>query len=394
MRKKNLLIVTTEQHFYKLGTTMYVVGDEDIDFWQRYLQVFDEILVVGRVSNVEHESENAKISSGNSVTFAELPDFDGISGLVLNVIKLIGIISSKTSASQHVLLRVPGLLSYLTFLILYFKRRTWSLEVVADPKEEASNANSLISKLFSSRLAALTRYMCKKAKSVSYVTREVLQNRYPSGQSDNYSYSSLNISIDPKQFDERQDLIDEQPDELITPKLVLVGRMSKPFKGIDTALKMLAYAKEQRRILSLNLVGGGQLLEEYSKMAKELGVEDQCIFHGELRDKSKVLNILSRSDIMILPSRREGLPRAIIEAMSMGLPVVASNVAGIPELVPKELLIHPDDHVTLFKHVDKLSMSKKLRRDYSKYYFELSKYYDIKNLERVRTEFYRSILSM
>ena len=231
LAEKNLLIVTTEQHFYKLGTKMYVVGDEDIEFWQRYLQVFDEILVVGRVSYVDQEPKNAKISSGQCVTFAELPDFDGISGLVANSFNLIRIITSTISASQHVLLRVPGLLSYLTFIVLYFKRRTWSLEVVADPQEEARNANSLIAKVFASSLVALTCYMCKKGKSVSYVTREVLQKRYPSGQIENYSYSSLNIAIDQSQFEKRQDLIDSQPDELINPKLVLVGRMSKPFKG-------------------------------------------------------------------------------------------------------------------------------------------------------------------
>ncbi|WP_436514894.1 glycosyltransferase [Ekhidna sp. To15] len=393
MTKQNTLIVTTEQHFQKVGNIIYVVGDEDIDFWQRYLKVFDEILVIGRVSCTTSKPPKSKISSGLGVRFLELTEFDGISGLIFNSINLIKVISENVSGSPYVLLRVPGLLSYLTFLILFFKRKKWTMEVVADPQEEASNADNWLARLFASVIVTMTRYMCKRASSVSYVTREVLQRRYPSNSSQNYFYSSLNITIDPKHFKNRKELIESQPDILTSPKLVLVGRMSKPFKGIDTALNMLAYAKRKGVKPTLHLIGGGQLLSTYLKEAEKLGVNDQCTFHGEISDRSEVLSILTQSDIMILPSRREGLPRAIIEAMSLGLPVIASNVAGIPELVPEELMINPNDHITLFDHVHKLSSNKDLRRNFSNYFFERSKPYDLQILENARTSFYKSILN-
>ncbi|MEY0243211.1 glycosyltransferase family 4 protein [Providencia rettgeri] len=81
---------------------------------------------------------------------------------------------------------------------------------------------------------------------------------------------------------------------------------------------------------SLNLVGKGPLESEMKKLAKELQISNKISFLGERHDVSK---LLSSSDIFILPSNWEGLPRSIIEAMSFSLPIIASDVGGVSEMV-------------------------------------------------------------
>mgnify|MGYP002410365723 FL=1 len=79
-----------------------------------------------------------------------------------------------------------------------------------------------------------------------------------------------------------------------------------------------------------DFIGGGSLLEELRMQAESSGIDDCVNFLGVRQD---VYDILARSDVFVLGSLWEGLPVSIMEAMACNLPVVASNVGGIPELV-------------------------------------------------------------
>lgn len=81
---------------------------------------------------------------------------------------------------------------------------------------------------------------------------------------------------------------------------------------------------------TLNLVGKGPLESEVKMLAEQLNISSKINFLGERHDVSK---LLSSSDLFILPSNWEGLPRSIIEAMSFSLPIIASDVGGVSEMV-------------------------------------------------------------
>jgi len=110
------------------------------------------------------------------------------------------------------------------------------------------------------------------------------------------------------------------------------------------------------------LVGGGERETFFRKKAGELGLRDKVIFLGERRD---VPQILAASDIFVLSSNWEGLPRSIIEAMMAGLPVVATRVGGVPELVEDGVtgfLVPPRDPDALAAALQKLLNDPELRR--------------------------------
>ncbi|MFX0194952.1 MAG: glycosyltransferase family 4 protein [Candidatus Hodarchaeota archaeon] len=112
------------------------------------------------------------------------------------------------------------------------------------------------------------------------------------------------------------------------PSILFIGRVSKE-KGCDCLLRACKRIADQGKSFKLTLVGDGDI-KCFSDMAVELGIDGRVIFAGYRREVS---GFLKESEIFIFPSMGEGLPISILEAMAYGLPVIASNVGGIPEAI-------------------------------------------------------------
>jgi len=82
--------------------------------------------------------------------------------------------------------------------------------------------------------------------------------------------------------------------------------------------------------LRVEVAGGGPCLEDLKRLVVELGIAERVTFLGEVRD---VPAVLARARLFVLPSRSEGIPLTVLEAMARGLPVVATRVGGLPEVV-------------------------------------------------------------
>lgn len=100
------------------------------------------------------------------------------------------------------------------------------------------------------------------------------------------------------------------------------------------------------------LIGDGQFRPQLEAQTRALGVSDRVRFAGELPSGEAVRAELDRADLFVLPSRSEGLPRALIEAMARGLPCIGSTVGGIPELLHQDDLVCPNDATGLFRMID------------------------------------------
>jgi glycosyltransferase involved in cell wall biosynthesis len=108
-----------------------------------------------------------------------------------------------------------------------------------------------------------------------------------------------------------------------------MGRLCRQ-KGIDVLLRALPLLRSRFPGLALLIAGDGPERGELERLAGMEGAGDRVRFLGEWR---RAPEFLAGLDLFILPSRWEGMPNALLEAMAAGVPVVASRVGGVPEIV-------------------------------------------------------------
>ena len=135
-----------------------------------------------------------------------------------------------------------------------------------------------------------------------------------------------------------------EPLPFTPPRLLCLGRLI-PAKGFDVALK--AFSKLIRRFPHARMViaGDGPMEQTLRQQAFDLGVEERIEFTGWIAP-NKVPDLINSATMLLMPSRREGLPLVAIEAAQMARPVIATRVGGLPEIVLHDqtgLVIQPED---------------------------------------------------
>lgn len=103
-----------------------------------------------------------------------------------------------------------------------------------------------------------------------------------------------------------------------------------PIKGPDLLLEAMARVWKEMPDARLLFIGKGFLEKKLRKRAADLGMSDRVCFAGWRDDIPEILQIM---DVFVLPSRNEGMGRAIVEAMAAGKPVIGTDVGGIPDLI-------------------------------------------------------------
>ena len=143
--------------------------------------------------------------------------------------------------------------------------------------------------------------------------------------------------------------------ERAPPKIICVGRLS-PEKGHFGLLDALASIASEGAEFELIIVGDGPTGPSIKLRASQLGLVERIRFAGALPE-AETLAEISAADLLVLPSLMEGLPVVLIEAMALHRPVVASHVAGIPELIDDSgagLLFTPSDWEDLARKLSTL----------------------------------------
>jgi len=136
-----------------------------------------------------------------------------------------------------------------------------------------------------------------------------------------------------------------------------------PRKGLDVLLQAVSVLLKEHREWHLLIVGGGPLLGALQEQARQLGIEHQTHFLGI---SNNVMEILADCNAFVLPSRNEDLPGAVLEAMASSLPVVATDVGSVRELVIQNktgFLVAPEDPAGLRSALRSILLDEKLAHD-------------------------------
>ncbi len=143
-------------------------------------------------------------------------------------------------------------------------------------------------------------------------------------------------------------------------KLLFVGRLVYQ-KGLDILFDALIKIKD-KNLWYLNIVGDGPLKKELIKKAKQLHLDKNIHFHG-WKNREQLLRFYKNNDIFLLPSRDEGMPNVMLEAMASGLAIIGTKVSGLEEVIINDnngLLVEKENPHELYEAIDSLIRNKNI----------------------------------
>jgi glycosyltransferase involved in cell wall biosynthesis len=388
------LLITSEGHFNRTtAQDIHAGGPAKYSFWSSYLETFDEVTVLARVGpRDEFGVEDAK-ADGLSVSFWALPDYRGPWQYLRNLPKLKANVRQAIVENDAYLLRVPGLVGRLAWQEIRRLRRPYALEVVGDPWDALGPGTwpSLFRPIFRRVGAHELKEMCQGAIAVHYVTQNALQRRYPAVKDActvGFSDALMDSALAPLPIlEERFRRIGLKN----RPRLGFIGSLARLYKGPDVLLSTAALCRSRGLDFELVLVGDGRHAEQMKALAIRLGVEDRTQFVARLPFGKAVFDFLDTLDLFVMPSRAEGLPRAMLEAMARGCPCIGSNVGGIPELLAAEDLVPPNDPEALALKIMEVTADPQRMKDMSARNLARAKEFDPEALREVRRAFHKYV---
>ena len=389
------LLVTVDHQFVRTpDRRVWVKTIYGYEFWKRYLEVFDVVRIAARVRDVEQLEEKMLLSSGERVEFYPLPQYRGPFEFAKKFFEIKKEIKGVANTCDCAIFRIPSPIASCVYKEVQKKKLPWAVEIVNDPWDTfapgsyKSVARPIVRLFFTNQV----KTMAKKANGAAYVTQYALQTRYPSyvklygddGKHFESYYSSIILNDDYFTEDHR----------LPAPPYTIVhvsSCITDYSKGHDVVIRMLKIIREKGVDARVVFVGDGPAREEFERMADSLGVGEYVSFTGLLSSASEVRQKLIDSDIMVFPTKGEGLPRAVIEAMAVGLPVLSTAVNGIPELLDRDCLADQQDaKIFAEKTFDLLNCPRKWEDVSQKNYIK-SHDYEQGILRLRRNEFYNKL---
>ena len=313
-------------------------------FWQRYLKVFDTVRVGAAVSDVDSVPGSWRRADGDRVQFVSFPHDTGLLRYLADSENLEKTARLLTDNGNAVILRVPAIIAHLVVPLLHTTGQPYGVEVTTDPYgfySPGSTEHPL--RPFMQRYFTWhQRRQCSTAYAVSYATKNFLQELYPGGGLTTH-YSNVELS--------QSDLLSKPytADDYRKKnfRIVFVGTLHNYVKSPDVLLRAVSLCIQRGMDVRLCMIGEGSKRPEVEKIAESLALSGRVTFVGNVSSKEAVTAELDASDLFILPSRTETIPRAMVEAMARALPCIGSQAGGIPELLAPEDLVPPGSETAL-----------------------------------------------
>ncbi|MBE6324125.1 MAG: glycosyltransferase [Bacteroidales bacterium] len=386
---KKLLLICDEYIYFSNGN-YYAGSPERLDFLCRYVRVFDKVRLALRcIEEQELKSHRALINNPKVEVFP-IPIFHGPKEYALNYFKIGKELRNVTEGCDAAVLRLPSTIAQRAYKWVVNAGIPYATEIVFDANDGKDTASNLLEKILWGRIDGQMRNICYKADGVSCVTEKYLQKRYFSKKASHFESHYSTLALNKSFFSSPRNYPNYSPLTIAHVDLQ-IGLHSR--KGTDIIIQALEKLKIKNIIVNVKFAGEDwdNSTEAILSFAKEHNVDGQVQCVGFLT-REKLDRFLNESDLFVLPTKAEGLPRVIIEAIAKGLPTITTPASGNPELIPSEYLVNFYDVDTLADRIETLVTNKKAYEDASKINYEHSLQYEASILEKRRDEFYTELL--
>jgi phosphatidylinositol alpha-1,6-mannosyltransferase len=377
------VLTTHEFHYVRYKDSFYDPRNYTNSLYGDLLASFEKVVLVGRCKTVASKPTCQEIDK-SKIDFVPISDFSGYInpfGMLLafwQARKAVGL-------ADRYWLSAPG---FVAFMVAFWLKKAgifYFIDMVGNPADVTRAKTIWMPKWLSMFIVRLVeesfKRFCKGSKGVLAVTEKTLQSIYPSSVSDN-DFGISNVLLSNAAFN--------KPDRDFRRqvfKIIIVGALLK-YKGHAYLFEALSRIKGLRQWL-LFCVGEGPERKKLEEKARRLGIADHVIFFGRIDWGPKLFKKLDESHLFVLSSLTEGMPRVVIEAMARGLPVIATAVGGVPEIIKPELLVPPCDSRALAEKIAALWNKPERLEEISERNFRLAEDFRSERLGKLRRAWFQ-----
>jgi len=355
------------------------------EMFKRYFHVVDELVVVIRTLHLDITYEEAKMKKVEleNMTFVEIGNLNSPKGFLFERNKYKKIIETCVKESDLIFARMPSIISDMTLDIAKKYKKKYLVEVGGCAWDAYWN-HSWIGKLVAPYMYFNEKRHIKNADFSIYVTKRWLQSRYPSRGIQATASNVYLKNVKKNVLEKRIEKIKQKKEETFV--IGTTAAINVKYKGQQYVIQAISNLNNKGYNFRYELVGGGE--EKYlKKVASNFNVENNIQFKG-LMLQEDVMDWLESIDMYIQPSKQEGLPRALVEALSMACPAMGSTTAGIPELLQRENIFSNESVDEIEEILIKYHNSKDMLINNAKLNYEKSKEFQLEKLNDSRNKIY------
>jgi len=368
----------------------YTDGSYSMEVWERYLSFADHFSVLARKEQIIYEVDfaqrNFNYFDKTKIKFIETPDLKASIQAFLDMRKhkmRNKIIKKAILDCDGVVVRLPSSNGNVAIKLAKKFNKPYLVEIVGCAWDALWN-HSLKGKLIALPSYFAMKKSVKDAPYAVYVTSEFLQRRYPCKGKTIACPDVVLKFLDSDILHRRLNKI-EQMKKHERVVLCTIGATNVRYKGQEYVIKAISKLNKEGFNFEYHLIGGGDI--GYLKsVAEKNKVSNKVKFVGSIPHE-KVFEYLDNIDIYVQPSITEGLPRALIEAMSRGCPAIGSNVGGIPELLLQDVITRPKDCKDIAEKLSNLANDRLLLKKQAMHNFTKSQDYISSVINGRRNEF-------
>lgn len=385
----NLLFIQGGSRVRKsINGSFFVDGNFNNSIWKRYKSYCDNLCVILRKSPEEFEEDFLEKKFNRiDTSLMDLKLVSDIYSPKLNFVNLSKrseikkVIEESVREADFIIIRSIGNF-YTNTALKYCKKynKRYLIEVTGFAFDGLWY-QGILGKIVALPRELYLKRSLKKAPYAVYVTEEALQKRYPT-QGSSLGCSDVEIKDD--------DFVDKK-----VAKKIIIGTaafLDVKWKGQENVIRAVSLLKKRGYDnVEYQLVGSGNG-EKLKKLIQNLNLEESVKIVGALKHE-EVFNWLKGIDIYVQPSYQEGLCRSIVEAMSVGCPVICSNVGGNYELINQDYIYEKHDYGSLADKIESLMKSETDYKSERKRNYEFSKKFSSGILNKKRNEFYEKVIN-
>lgn len=367
------LLFVHDHPFRRVNGKLYSTGGLNNSVLKRYTKYCDSLVVIARV--IDEESANDRWSLITD------PKVRILGNKTFKYQRL----EEEIKECDKLVIRLPSFIGIQALEINKKYNKPYFIEMVGCVWDALWN-HGIKGKAIAPYMYFKNRQFTKNAPYVLYVTQEFLQYRYPcSGKTLGCSDVEI-VSLD-EAIEDRK--IANLQEDKKTWKIGTVAAIDVAYKGQAYVIKALGELKKHGNTKYEYYVVGNGSSRNLESVAKDCDVIAQVHFMGGMPHE-KVFEWLDSLDLYIQPSFQEGLPRALVEAMSRGLPVLGSITGGVPELVSEKNLFQKGDYRAIAKILEKLEKKDLIQMSLDS--FNRAHDYEKSKLDKERDFFYKAFM--